>query len=498
MRYSTGVHRFLLVIGSALILGVGLVGCSDSEEETTAPAPEAVAPAVSEEELITMLKEIAEQSSRKGEPDTRNGFRLPYTTYQVVGLISRFTGEFSVLQAAVESADLVDALNGDDALTVFAPTNAAFARLGLDEEGIRALDTETLVNILTYHVTPGNRFSDELLQEGTIAMLNGGTTEVTQQGKSIFINEARLFTPFLVNLPTRNGVIHIINGVLNPAENPTTMSPSVKGLAYAPTANATTAADALNQVLEANPNIGVVARINHATNAVSVDQELRPTEVILFGNPNLGTPLMQLNQTIGIDLPQKVLFYENEVGEAYAAYNTPAYLASRHNISAGAATLPMIGMALQGLVEGVAGNTVVMPDSAEVAPFAGLVVTMSSYDVETTYSRLVDAVEAVEPLRIIAEVDHAANAERVGLELRPTKLLIFGNPNLGTPLMQAQQTVGIDLPQKMLVWEGADHQVYVAYNDPYYLAERHGIPADQEQLATIAGALQGLAKQATE
>ena len=123
---------------------------------------------------------------------------------------------------------------------------------------------------------------------------------------------------------------------------------------------------------------------------------------------------------------------------------------------------------------------------------------MSSSDVETTYRQLVSAVEAVAPLRIIAEVDHAANAERVGLELRPTKLLIFGNPNLGTPLMQAQQTVGIDLPQKMLVWEGANQQVYVAYNDPYYLAERHGISADQEQLATIASALQGLTKQATE
>ena len=104
----------------------------------------------------------------------------------------------------------------------------------------------------------------------------------------------------------------------------------------------------------------MVARVDHAANAASVSQELRPTEVILFGNPNLGTPLMQLNQTIGIDLPQKVLFYENEAGEAYATYNTPSYLASRHNISADSATLPMIGMALRGLVEGAAGKAVVM------------------------------------------------------------------------------------------------------------------------------------------
>ena len=495
MKYHS--HSLWPVVCLALILSVCLAGCSDSEEEK-APAPEQVTPTLTEEQLISALEEISDQPLRQREPNARYGFRLPYTTYQVVVLISRLSGEFSILRAAVESADLADALNGSDPLTVFAPTNAAFARLGLDEDGVKKLDTEALVNILTYHVTPGDRFLDDLLKERTIEMLNGGTAEVTRQGKSIFINEARLLAPFLVNLPTRNGVIHIINEVLDPADSPMAMPPLVKGLAYAPASNATEAANALNQTLEDNPNIGVVARVDHAANAASVGQELRSTEVILFGNPKLGTPLMQINQTIGIDLPQKVLFYENEAGEAYAAYNTPAYLASRHHIPADSATLPMIGMALRGLVEDATGSAVVLPDSAEVAPFAGLVVATSSYDAETTYRRLVDAVEAVDPLRIIAEVDHAANAERVGLELRPTKLLIFGNPNLGTPLMQARQTVGIDLPQKMLVWQGADGQVYLAYNDPYYLAKRHGIPADQEQLATIDGALEGLAQQATE
>ncbi len=493
MHRSSRIHRFIVAIGTFLLLGAGITGCSDSEEEVA--TPEAVTPSASEEVLINTVKELAE-SSGEGESNARYRLRLPYTTYQVVSLISRLTGEFSVLQAAVESADLVDALSGDDALTVFAPTNAAFAELGLDEDGVTLLDKETLTDILTYHVTSGNRLTNDLLQEQTIGMLNGGTTEVTHQGKNVFINEARLLTPFLTNLPTRNGIIHIISGVLEPTDTPS--GPMVNGLAYAPTDDATAAADALNQALADNPNIGVVARIDHAANAAGVEQALRPTEVTLFGNPNLGTPLMQQNQTIGIDLPQKVLFYENEAGEAFATYNTPAYLASRHGIPADSATFPTIGMALQNLVEGATGNAVAMPKTAEVEPSEGLVITTSANDFETTYRRLVGAVEAVDPLRIIAEVDHAANAERVGLDLRPTKLLVFGNPNLGTPLMQAQQTVGIDLPQKMLVWEDAHQRVYVAYNDPSYLAERHGISADQEQLATIAGALQGLAQQAAE
>ena len=498
MNHPHHFHRLVSLICLTIIFNLFLVGCSDSEEDKNVLTPEAVAPAPSEDQLVLALEEISDQSLRQREPNARYGFRLPYTTYQTVVLLSRLTGEFSVLRAAVESAGLVDAINGHDPLTVFAPTNAAFVHLGLDEDGVRALDTETLTDILTYHATPGYRFTNDLLKEQTVSMLNGGTTEVSRRGRNIFVNEARLRTPFLINLPTRNGVIHIVSAVLDPNDSPLAASPMVKGLAYAPAADASAAADTLNQILEANPNIGVVARINHAANAESVGQELRPTEVILFGNPNLGTPLMQINQTVGIDLPQKVLFYENEAGESYAAFNTPAYLASRHNIPADSATLPMIGMALQRLVERAAGSSVVMPDVAEVAPAEGLVINASSYDAATTYQRLVDAVKAIAPLRIIAEVDHAANAKRVGLELRPTKLLIFGNPNLGTPLMQTQQTVGIDLPQKMLVWEGAEGQTYVAYNDPYYLAERHGIPADQAQLATIAGALKGLAQQATE
>ena len=489
--------RRLPFFGFLLVFALYFTACSDAEEEdASTPAPEAVAP-LSEEQLISALEEIAQQSLQPSDKNARVVFRLPYTTFQVVGLISRLTGEFSVLKAAVETAGLVDALNGSDPLTVFAPTNAAFAALGLDEAAVRALDTATLVNILTYHVTPGDRFTGDLVEEQSIEMLNGSTTEITRQNRRIFINEARLFTPFLVNLPTRNGVIHIIDGVLQP-EDDTTMGPDVVGLAYAPVDDVTAAANALNETLEANPNIGVVARVDHAANAASVGLELPPTEVTLFGNPNLGTPLMQINQTIGIDLPQKVLFYQDEDGEAYAAYNTPAYIASRHGIPADTATLPMIATALQGLTEGATGTTVTMPAASQVAFQAGLIINESAYGADETYQRLVAAVESVDPLRIVAELDHAANATRVGLELRPTKLLVFGNPNLGTPLMQAQRTIGIDLPQKMLVWEDANGKVYVAYNDPYYLAERHGIPMDQEQLMIIAGALESLTQAATE
>ncbi len=79
-------------------------------------------------------------------------------------------------------------------------------------------------------------------------------------------------------------------------------------------------------------------------------------------------------------------------------------------------------------------------------------------------------------LNVFARIDHAAGAVKVGKSLRPTQLLIFGNPQGGTPLMECAQTVGIDLPLKALVWEDASAQVWLSYNDPAFVARRHGIP----------------------
>lgn len=96
-------------------------------------------------------------------------------------------------------------------------------------------------------------------------------------------------------------------------------------------------------------------------------------------------------------------------------------------------------------------------------------------------------------LRLITTVDHAANAASAGLDLPPTTLLIFGNPTVGTPLMQASRTVGIDLPQKLLVWEDETGAVQVTYNDPRYLADRHDVEGQDDRLRGIESALSGLA-----
>ena len=126
----------------------------------------------------------------------------------------------------------------------------------------------------------------------------------------------------------------------------------------------------------------------------------------------------------------------------------------------------------------------------------GLVTLQSANSLADTEEELTRALEE-NGLTVFTVIDHAANAEEAGLDLLPTRLVVFGNPNLGTLLMKDARSVAIDLPQKMLLWEDADGNVFVSYNDPAYLAERHGLTGVDDTLATISGALQNLAGAAT-
>ncbi|MEP7260980.1 MAG: DUF302 domain-containing protein [Usitatibacter sp.] len=105
----------------------------------------------------------------------------------------------------------------------------------------------------------------------------------------------------------------------------------------------------------------------------------------------------------------------------------------------------------------------------------GLVAVKSPHSAKDTMNRLEDLVKQ-RGLNVFARIDHAAGASRIGKSLRPTELLIFGNPQGGTPLMECAQSAGIDLPLKALVWEDASSQVWLGYNDPAFLARRHGVP----------------------
>ena len=121
----------------------------------------------------------------------------------------------------------------------------------------------------------------------------------------------------------------------------------------------------------------------------------------------------------------------------------------------------------------------------------GLVQIASPYSVAETVRRL-QAAFAAKGLQVFAVIDHSGEAEKVGLKMRPTKVVIFGSPRAGTPLMVAAPSLAIDLPLKALVAEDAVGKVWLTYNDPEYLQERHGVP--EQLIKNLAGAGTVIAK----
>lgn len=254
----------------------------------------------------------------------------------------------------------------------------------------------------------------------------------------------------------------------------------------------------LTAAIEANPNLRLIRTIDHADAAAGRGIELAPTTELFFGNPALGTPLMQASQTTGIDLPQKMLIWQDLFGVVRVGYNAPAYLQSRHGIEGAEAQLGTVAGALAGLAS-VATGTTVDPifDAGTVRQGSGLVKVRTEKSTAEAFAAIVAALEAAPPVGVPIQLDHQQNAASVGLDLRPTRLVVFGNPSLGSTLMQTDQSIALDLPQKMLVYTDADGQTIIAYNNPYSVAQRHDVRGQGKTLELLAGALANFAAKGT-
>jgi uncharacterized protein (DUF302 family) len=126
----------------------------------------------------------------------------------------------------------------------------------------------------------------------------------------------------------------------------------------------------------------------------------------------------------------------------------------------------------------------------------GLTTIRSSFNPKTTMERLETEIRA-KGLNVFARIDHAAGAAEVGLPLAPTDLIIFGNTRGGTPLMQSIQTVGIDLPLKILVWQDAANNTWLSYNEPSWIAQRHGVAGTASTIDKMADLLRTIAREAS-
>ena len=118
----------------------------------------------------------------------------------------------------------------------------------------------------------------------------------------------------------------------------------------------------------------------------------------------------------------------------------------------------------------------------------GIVDVRSNHSVDDTVERVQNILQN-KGIMIFAVIDHSGEAAKVGMKMRPTKLVIFGSPKAGTPLMQAAPSIAIDLPLKILVWEDAEGKVWLSYNSPEYLQQRHGLPQDLVQNIAVVATL---------
>jgi len=126
----------------------------------------------------------------------------------------------------------------------------------------------------------------------------------------------------------------------------------------------------------------------------------------------------------------------------------------------------------------------------------GLIKIQSTFNVKETADRMVNILKE-KGMTVFNRIKHSEGAGKVGIELRDTELIIFGNPKVGSPLMKCQQSVAIDLPQKALIWEDDNAKVWISYNDPRYLEKRHNIAGCEEVIAKIEKALASIAKSAS-
>ena len=124
-----------------------------------------------------------------------------------------------------------------------------------------------------------------------------------------------------------------------------------------------------------------------------------------------------------------------------------------------------------------------------------LMMVTSRQSFDETYQTLKQAIES-KGLKVIAEIDHAENAKSADMKLPPTKVILFGNPKMGTPLMKAKQSMALDLPQRMAVYEDAQGKVHIVYNNPQVTAKKHQLEGQDEIIKKSSGALKMLANKA--
>jgi uncharacterized protein (DUF302 family) len=201
-----------------------------------------------------------------------------------------------------------------------------------------------------------------------------------------------------------------------------------------------------------------------------------------------GTALIVVGIAVNLTSAQRHIRLVRELERGGSAFSRPSSLA----VSI-AVILAVIGTAMAIYLISVRDPQQANAQDAQEKPMTptpetGIVNVASHHSVDQTVEKFEKILQA-KGVKLFALVDHSGEAEKAGLHMRPTKLLIFGNPKAGTPLMIASPSIAIDLPLKVLVWEDANAQVWISFNTPAYLQARHGLPQDLVQNIAVVQTL---------
>ncbi|MES1934035.1 hypothetical protein T35B1_15581 [Salinisphaera shabanensis T35B1] len=255
-----------------------------------------------------------------------------------------------------------------------------------------------------------------------------------------------------------------------------------------------TTRDALLDAIGSRGNLATRASVDHQANAEDTNLSLRPTTVVFVSDGNRERALIAADPRVALDLPARVLLYRDSDGDVGVGFSNAAYLAARYDLNdAENSTLDALDDDLEAIAtEAANADLETSASAAGIAEGEGIETVASDDDFNTVVNRLDNAIGSRDALTLIDTINFQSGNTGIG----PSTLFIFGNPNAGTPLMRSNQTVGIDLPQKMLVALADDGTVTIYYNDPAFIADRHDIDNRDDEIDTIADLLDEIAGEA--
>ena len=220
----------------------------------------------------------------------------------------------------------------------------------------------------------------------------------------------------------------------------------------------------------------VIVDIDHARLGAKAGSPMPPSHVLIWSDPALEAAILKHNPVAAVDLPLRVLAYENqETGDAAVIYNTYEFVARRHALPEDTALRGGYESAVAKAVKDVPESSI-SKFSSDAMPDAGLVTLTSPFDFASTEKRVRDAIAANADTVPFGEVDFAARSRIHGVDLRPVKLILFGGPGPGGKAMASAPTLGLDaFCQKLLIWKDEEGAVHVTFNGLLALAERQGV-----------------------